>query len=234
MASLRVMKLIQKVELDFRAIEEMVRQDVSLTLSLLKYINSAAFHWIDRIGSVRQALLLLGPIEIRKWAVMASLSAMGDRRPRVLIAQALIRGRFCESIAGLAGQQAGSADPFMLGMFSLLDAILQRPLAAVLEDLNISQRICDVLLGTASVGDQFFTILRLVKAYEIGDWEAVEACAKAVSVPVPAVNSSYLETLSWVEEIAAPQGAPGHSLPDSHQAVGGLGRSGGHRQAVRM
>ena len=128
-SGLRLVKQIQREELDFRAIEELVRHDVSFSHSLLKYLNSAAFHWADRVESVRHGLLLLGSDEIRKWAWMAGLSSLGRNRPPVLMAQVLMRGRFCEAIARAAKLPVGDSDPFLLGMFSLLDAILQRPLA---------------------------------------------------------------------------------------------------------
>jgi c-di-GMP-related signal transduction protein len=109
---------------------------VAFSHSLFSYLNSAAFSWARRIESVRQGLLLLGPEEIRKWGAMASLSSLGGNRPPVLIAQVLTRGRFCEAVAS-AAKMPGDSDPFILGMFSLLDVILQKPLEGVLNDLNI-------------------------------------------------------------------------------------------------
>jgi len=99
MSGLRLVKQIQREELDYRAIETLIRHDVSFTHSLLKYLNSAAFHWANRVESVRYALLLLGSDEIRKWVWMASLTNLGESRPPVLMQQVLMRGKFCEAIA---------------------------------------------------------------------------------------------------------------------------------------
>jgi c-di-GMP-related signal transduction protein len=204
MNGLRLMKQIQREELDFRAIEELVRQDVSFSHSLLTYLNSAAFHWADRVNSVRHGLLLLGSGEIRKWGCMASLSSLGKSLPPVLMAQVLMRGRFGEMIASSAKLPLGESDPFLLGMFSLLDAILGRPLQGILDDLNISRNIRDALLGTAGEVDPLSLVLKIVKSYEVGNWREVESAAQVIGVSSDDLNTCYLDSLSWVDTIFTP------------------------------
>ena len=201
---LRLMTQIQRKELDFSAIEQLIRQDISFSHSLLKYLNSAAFHWADRIESVRQGLLLLGSTEIRKWVSMASLTSMGQNRPPVLIAQVLMRGRFCETIASSAKLSLGGADPFLAGMFSLLDAILQRPLRNILEEINVGPTIRDALLNSASEASPLSLILRMVKSYEVGDFCGVEEAAKVLRLSPGALSTCYLESSSWVETVFSP------------------------------
>ncbi|MGD1070294.1 MAG: EAL domain-containing protein [Bryobacteraceae bacterium] len=205
MSGLRLVKQIQRKDLDFRAIEELIRHDVCFSHSLLTYLNSAAFHWAERVKSIRHGLLLLGTDEIRKWVWMASLSSLGQRRPPVLMAQVLMRGRFCEAIAHGAKLSLSESDPFLLGMFSLLDAILQRPLRGILDDLNISDNIRNALLGTAGEADTLTLVLSIVKSYEVGDWQAVEAAAQIIGLPQDALSQCYLESLSWVDTVFVPE-----------------------------
>jgi len=200
---LRLVKQIQRKDLDFRAIEDLVRHDVSFSHSLLTYLNSAAFHWADRIASVRHGLMLMGSEEIRKWAWMASLSGLGRTRPAVLMMQVLMRGRFSEVIARASKLSTGDVDPFLLGMFSLLDAILQRPLAGILNDLNISRNIRDALLGTMPESDPLSLLLTIVKAYEAGDWQKVGSVAQTIGLSADALSACYLESLSWVDSVFA-------------------------------
>ena len=204
MSGLRLLKQVQREELDYRAIEELIRHDVSLSHSLLKYLNSAAFHWANRIESIRQGLTLLGSDEIRKWVWMASLSGLGQSRPPVLMAQVLTRGRFCETICGTVKRSSGDSDPFLLGMFSLLGAILQRPLHGILDDLNIGPKLKGALLGTAGESDFLSRVLRIVKAYEVGDWHEVDEGARLIGVSADTLGSCYLESLSWVEAVFSP------------------------------
>ncbi len=201
---LRLMTQIQRKELDFRAIEELIRHDISFSHSLLKYLNSAAFHFAARIESVRQGLLLLGSTEIRKWVSMASLSSMGQNRPPVLIAQVLMRGRFCEMIASSAKLFLGGADPFLAGMFSLLEAILQRPLRSILEEINVGPNIRDALLNTPSDANPLSLILRIVKCYEVADFHAVEDAARVLGLSPGPLSTCYIDSLSWVQTVFSP------------------------------
>jgi EAL and modified HD-GYP domain-containing signal transduction protein len=204
MNGLRLMTQIQRDELDFSAIEELIRHDISFSHSLLTYLNSAAFHWSDRIESVRQGLLLLGSEQIRKWVSMASLSSLGQNRPPVLMAQVLMRGRFCEVIAEAAKLPLGASDPFMVGMFSLLDAILQRPLKWILDELKIGPNIKNALLNSASEGDPLSLVLRIVKSYELANFDEVDAVARVIRLSPEALSTCYLQSLAWVETVFSP------------------------------
>jgi EAL and modified HD-GYP domain-containing signal transduction protein len=199
--SLRLMKLLQREEMDFQAVETLIRHDVAFSYSLLTYLNSAVFHWAARIESVRQGLLLLGSTRVRQWAWMASLTTIGPGTPRVLVGQVLMRGRFCELIANSAQLSFGGADPFLVGMFSLLDALLRRPLRGILDDLNISTEIRDVLLGNAGEDDALRLTLEIVKAYETGEWSKIGLAAAKLHVSTEVLSTLYLESLTWVESV---------------------------------
>jgi c-di-GMP-related signal transduction protein len=204
MNGLRLVKEMQRQEMDFDAIERLIRHDLSFSHSLLTYLNSSAFHWADRIESVRQGLLLLGSDEIRRWVWMATLSSLGQNRPPVLMAQVLMRGRFCEVIANSAQLSLGDSDPFLVGMFSLLDAILQRPLERILDELNIGRNIRNALLGAAGEADPLSLVLRIVKSYEVADFQEVDAAARVVGLSAEALSSCYFQSLFWVEAVYSP------------------------------
>ena len=131
-------------------------------------------------------------------------SVSGRGRPPVLMAQVLMRGRFCEAIASAAKVSLGESDPFLLGMFSLLDAILQRPLPGILDDLNIGPRIRNALLGTAGESDPLTLLLHIVKCYEVADWQGVETAAGAVGLSADVLSTCYLESLTWVDTVFTP------------------------------
>ena len=202
MNCMRLAEQMQRDEMDVAAIEDVIARDISLSHLLLKYLNSAAFHWANRVDSVRHALILLGADETRRWVWMASLSGLAGNRPSALMAQVLMRGRFCEVIAHSSGLPMGDADPFLMGMFSLLDAILQRPLQGILDELNIGQRIRNALLGTGpDAGDSLAPILQIVKCYEAGDWQGVESAGRLIGVSASVLSACYIESLSWVDAV---------------------------------
>lgn len=205
LTNLRLLKEIQTEDLDLRKLEELIRYDVSLSHSLLAYLNSAAFRWANRIGSVRQALALLGSNDVRRWVFLANLAILTQSRPPVLVSQVLMRGRFADAIATLSKAALGGCDPFLGGMFSLLDVILERPLEVILRELNIDRRIEDALLGNADERDPLSLILNIVKSYEAGNWVMVDAAAKTMGLAPEALSAAYVESLTWVEAFVAPE-----------------------------
>ncbi len=205
MNGLRLMTLIQKEELDSWRHRGSDGHDLCSSHSLLAYLNSANFHWADRIESVRQGLLLLGSDEVRKWVSMASMASLGQNRPPVLMAQVLMRGRFCETIANSAKLSVGNSDPFLVGMFSLLDAILQRPLQWILDELNVGRNIRNALLNSGGEADHpIALILRIVKSYELANFQEVDAAARAIGLSPEALSTCYLQSLAWVETVFTP------------------------------
>jgi EAL and modified HD-GYP domain-containing signal transduction protein len=199
--ALRLVRQMQREDLDFAAVEELIRQDASFSSSLLAYVNSAAFEWSSRVESVRQSIFLLGADRIRKWVWMASMSSLGQSRSPALMAQVFTRGRFCEEIACAARLSRSEFDPFLLGMLSLLEAILDRPLPGILDDLGIGRNIRDALLGTAGEADPLSLSLRIVKSYEAADWRGVKEAARELGLSAEALSACYLESLSWVDRI---------------------------------
>ena len=208
LSCLRLVKQVQKPELDFNAIEDLIRQDISFSHALFKYLHSAQFSRGHRIESIRQGLLLLGADEIRKWVWMASLSSLGQSGPPVLIPQVLLRGRFCAYIAQSSNLLIGDADPFLLGMFSLLGAVLQRPLDEVLDDLDIAPNLRRALLGPVNHANPLSLVVHIAKSYEAARWDEVGACLEGTGLVADELSKGYLEALSWVEMIRAdaPQG----------------------------
>jgi EAL and modified HD-GYP domain-containing signal transduction protein len=204
---LRLIRQAQQPELDFNAIEQIVRHDVAFSYSLLRHLNSAAYCWASPIESVHQALRLLGEDKIRQWSWMAVLPGLGQPKNPALMSLALFRGRFCELIGTASGRCTGGADPFLLGIASLLDAILERPLNEVLADLNISPRLQHALIGPAS-DDPFHQIISTVRFYERGDWDL--APSEVLGLDARKLNELCLSALSWTDSQTAQFGyAPG-------------------------
>jgi EAL and modified HD-GYP domain-containing signal transduction protein len=170
---LHYLSLIRKMhgpELQFSEIEELIRQDLSLTYKLLRYLNSVAFTFRRQIASVRQAIAQLGEQGMRKWLMLIALVKISEGRSIELVNRALIRATMCESIAISAGLGSRAETLYLLGVFSCLDAILGRSLADVLEELSVASDIRDALLGEDGLlGDIFHCTL----AYESGNWEQV-------------------------------------------------------------
>jgi len=101
---LRILQEVSRPELVYERLEELIKQEVSLAYKLLRYINSAAFGWRGPIESVKQALVLLGESESRRWISLVALPALAQDKAEELVVQAAVRARFCESLADWVGR----------------------------------------------------------------------------------------------------------------------------------
>jgi len=198
---LRILKEIHRPELELFALEALIQREVSLASKLLRYINSSIFGWINPVHSIRQALALLGEQEIRNWVSLSALPTLASDKPDELVRTALLRARFSELLAPWAGIAHRKADLFLIGLFSLLDAMLDRPLAEILDEMRLGGDIAEALLGTAPPDQPLAGVYHLVRQYEIGGWTALAQIASRFRVPTEIIVDLYLEAVSWSDEI---------------------------------
>src|SRR5262249_17022509 len=142
---LRLLRELGHPALDFDRMEGLIKREVSLSLRILRFLNSAAFAWRSEIVSIKHALTLLGERVLRKWACTVALLAIGDDRPRALLGTCLERARFCE----LLGQHMGGNDfeLFLVGLLSAADAIVRRPMAELVQSLACPPEVAAALCG---------------------------------------------------------------------------------------
>jgi c-di-GMP-related signal transduction protein len=200
---MRLLQEAQRRELDFDRLEALILEDVSLSYQLLRYVNSPLFGISNRIRSIRQALLFFGENELRKWIALATLARTADDKPGELILHSLVRARFCESLAQ-AGQKGSEQSAFLMGLFSLLDALIDRPIEEALSEMNLAPEIASVLNGKAPAGDRLGRLYDLARAYELADWARVEELAKQVSIPASTLAEVYCEAAGWAQQILEP------------------------------
>jgi len=199
-SKLAILRALQKV-LTAEALDEIhdvVKQDVGLSYRLLRYINSAAFGLRREVQSIEQAMSLLGLNKLKRWLSLLSLAALGDNKPAELVRTALYRGKILESVAGLLGEME-TGDDFLLGMFSVLDALLDQPMEKALNDLSLPTPVREALLADSA---PMTHKLKLVKALDVGDWDAVSAwCQKHPRVKVTDLTRVQVEAMAWADEL---------------------------------
>jgi c-di-GMP-related signal transduction protein len=195
---LRILQGVGRSEIDFDGLEKIVRQDVSLSIKLLRYINSALFGLGSRVESIKHALVLVGVPQMRRWVALLALSAMGEDRPAELIVTALVRARFCELVGVLGGMEPRAFDLFMIGMLSLVDAIVGRPMSEIVADLPLSAEVKGGLQGnSAGLG----RLLRLTLAYEKGDWHRLSSVMTGLPIQEKHLPKVYQEAVQWADQI---------------------------------
>lgn len=193
----RLLQQISSSLLDLDKLEKLIEKDVFLTYMLLKYINSASFGFRASIRSIRQALALLGVKEAVKWAALIVTRELAQDKPQELVVISVMRARFCELLANEAGYKERGSDAFLLGLLSLIDALLDRPLADVLAELPVTPDVRAALLGTAGL---FQDIYQLSLAYEQGNWQAVIIYADRLNIAEARLPVLHVNSLAWYKE----------------------------------
>ncbi|MEY2929309.1 MAG: hypothetical protein RL033_58 [Pseudomonadota bacterium] len=195
---LRLMKEIQRPSLDFDAIERIVKTESTLLHWVLKRVNSAAFGFRSRVNSIRQALLALGEQELRKWVSLFCIAGMGEDRPQELLVQSYVRAYLCEELANRSPSSRYRGEAFLVGMLSLLDVVIGRPLPELLRELPISPEARSALLENKG---PLSTMLACTVAYERADWEQVAAAAEVLDLPIGEISAGYFEAIAQAQEV---------------------------------
>ena len=159
---LRMLAMVSRPTLDLKEIERAIKGEASVCYRLLRYLNSPVFAFHNSIHSVRHALGMLGEREIRRWVRLVATLSAGKGKSSELVFSALIRARFCELLSPHRG--AGNSDLFLIGLRSLMDVIMQIPMAQILESVPVDQESKAALLGSGPL----YPIYRLMLAQEAG------------------------------------------------------------------
>ena len=175
----------------FEDLERIIGSDVGLSLKLLRYVNSAYFALPRTVGSVREALMLLGERTIRRWVTVMVVSSIPDV-PDELLTLALRRARMCETLAGPAASSEERERLFTIGLFSVADALLDAPMAEVLDSLPFAEEIQAALLRREGPKGE---LLSAVLAYEHGEFPELGTPTGA-----PSLAAAYRAALEWSEE----------------------------------
>jgi len=192
-----VMALLNKPDVTEAALEDAFRSHPSLSLSLLRIVNSASFgsRSVDSIG---QAIRLIGRQALSRWVLIMLASSVGSQSPVAYeaVVQALVRGRFLETVTarGIPGDPAAR---FLVGLLSRMDVLLGMPMPAVLERLPVSGDVRDALIsGTGPLAP----VLRLAVAYERGEWGNVDATEGMPPALEADLSRLYADAAVWASE----------------------------------
>lgn len=169
--------------------------DVSLTYKLLKFINSAAFQLQENVSSIKQALIYLGEARARQFITLIATAHLAEGKPLELIKTSIIRAKMCELVAARTDDLPATA-AFLLGLFSLVDAILDKPMEEIVASLPFDDEIKNALLGFKC---PMYHLLSLVKAYESGSWYQSQRLANVVQISESLLPIFYKDALAWSE-----------------------------------
>ena len=194
----RVLNELNHQDPDFDKIAKVIKQDMSLSYKLLSFINSAAFGFRQEIESIKHALVLLGIKEIKKWFNLVVLKQLATEKPKEVMRVSLIRAKLSEFLGTQIVKEVETSKLFMMGLFSMIDVLMNRELEELLAELPIANEIKAGLLGEKGL---FRDIYQLVLAYEEGKWEQVNYYIEKLELEEELVTKSFVESINWAEGI---------------------------------
>ncbi len=203
MQCLRLLQLINESELDVDRVEALILGDISLSYKLLRYLNSPMFRRQTPVQSVRHAIITLGQQPMQKWVSIVAMHGLSGEKPSELMNTSLIRGRFNELLGKKVFGPALSSDCFIVGMFSLLDAMLDQPMKDIIQELSLSK---DIRLALLKCESPFLPVLELALAVETCDWNTVSRLAVLLGIGDADVFRLYSESIQWAADMQ-PQSA---------------------------
>lgn len=188
---LRLMSALHADEATVEDVANLVSQDVGLSYRLLRLVNAPNFGLRHQVDSVPRAIAMLGLNELRRWTTLLLMSSTADK-PRALLFDAMVRGKMCEAVAREEGRTAPERY-FMVGLFSVLDALLDLPMSKVVEQLNLPEDTGEALVAqTGTMG----RALACAIAQERGDWDTRDETAPRGLNVTPA----WIEAIRWAAE----------------------------------
>jgi EAL and modified HD-GYP domain-containing signal transduction protein len=197
-AQLRLLRALNNPNLSVHQLAELIKPDPSMCYRVLRAVNSARFALQSTVSSIPEALVLLGRDTIKRWVSLWSLAGLGDNSSQALLAAATLRGRFCELLAERTDRDDAAAEGFLLGLCSMLDAILGQPMSAIVPDLPLPEAMKAALLGDDNL---YSRIIRCAIAYEQGEWDEAIELAEAAGVDANALAATYAAALKWSTEL---------------------------------
>ncbi|RVT45353.1 HDOD domain-containing protein [Rheinheimera sediminis] len=185
-----------KTEIDLASITAVFERDVNLSYKLLRYTNSAVFRGRSEIATIKQAVIVLGQAELKRFLSVLFAAHSASTKPPELMRLAMTRARFAEGIAKLA-DFSDVSKAFLTGMMSLIDAILDEPMSSVMNKLPLSKDIKDALIDDVGPLAQY---IQLIKFYEQAAWDYANMRIQLMGLDSRAVPDAYHTAVHWANE----------------------------------
>ena len=195
---MRLLQLSMQKDFCFDDVADIIKQDVALSYRLLQFVNSVHFSFRAVISNIQQALVALGTGEVRKWMALICLIELNQDKTPELTRMSLIRARFLEHVALFTGNVSRMETFYLIGMFSLMDTLMEMPMAEVLAQINVDEAVSTPLVSRSG---REYELLSLIELYERGNFDAATEQAEKMSLPESRLADAYMEAVQWTTQL---------------------------------
>lgn len=193
---IQLLNMVNGPEFELTEAADVIGRDTALVISLLKMVNRMAIN--SKITSIRHAAAMLGERELRKWLTTAVAGELYMDKPNEITRLSLLRAKFAENLAPVFSMAIKSSELFLMGLFSVLDVILDLPMEEALEVVKVSPAISDALIN--GKGD-LALVLEFMKQYENANWQEVSRLMVIHEIDMEQVYAAYMDSLTWYRDI---------------------------------
>jgi len=190
----KLLEMVSQPEIDMREMEKLLKQEASISYRLLRYLNSPVFGVALEVKSIRHAMAVLGEREMRRWIRLVVTLGAAEQKCSELVLTGLTRARFCEL---LSVRLQSSSDLFLMGLLSVMDAILEIGMDVLLDQLPVEHETKAALLGQNS---SLRPLYRLMLAQEAGEWSQSSELAKQLKLTDEEAASAWWQALQWAQQ----------------------------------
>ncbi|MBQ7507253.1 MAG: HDOD domain-containing protein [Lachnospiraceae bacterium] len=193
---IQLLNVVNDADFDLTDAADVISRDTALVIELLKMVNHMTVN--SEITSVRHAAAMLGQRELKRWINTAITRKLCADKPSEITRLSLLRARFAENLADIFGLGGLSSELFLMGLFSVLDIILDKPMEEALKTVKVSRSIENALLR--DTGD-LAEVLDFMLEYENANWNEVDRQMVMKDIAMDQVYDAYLESLRWYREL---------------------------------
>ena len=192
---IQLLNMVNAPEFELTEAADIIGQDTALVISLLKMVNRMTIN--SQITSIRHAAAMLGEKELRKWLTTAVAGELYMDKPNEITRLSLLRAKFAENLAPVFSLAAQASELFLMGLFSVLDVILDMPMEDALKVVQVSKNISDALVNRTG---KFASLLDFILQYENANWQEVSRLMIVDDIDMQKVYDAYNKSLQWYRD----------------------------------
>ncbi len=195
---IRLLAEVSQKKTTVKRLAEIVSADVALTYKLLRYLNSAHFYLLEKVKSVERAISFLGEKRFRRFVLLVLISEIASDKPEELVKLAVVRAKFCELLAGQGAMKEHSGELFLVGLFSLIDAMLDKPMKELMKQISLSQDVKTALVSRTGL---YAAVLEAVECYERGEMRGCQCALQEAGIRPDELGDIYLKALEYGDQL---------------------------------
>lgn len=193
---IQLLNMVNQPDFELTEAADVIGRDTALVISLLRMVNHMSRN--SKITSIRHAAAMLGEKELKKWLTTAVAGELYTDKPNEITRLSLLRAKFAENLASSFSLASQSGELFLMGLFSVLDVILDMPMEEALEVVKVSKNISDALVANKG---PFALVMEFMNQYENANWQEVSRLMIVENIDMQMVYDAYINALKWYRDM---------------------------------